>query len=244
MKRVVIVQARMTSTRLPGKVVMEVAGRPMLSQVLRRLKRCRLADDIVIATTMNDEDQPVVDLADAEHVRWFRGDEHDVLSRYAGAARESNADLIVRVTSDCPLIDPEIVDRVIQELASHARECDYAANVIERTFPRGLDAEAFFRDVLERVDRLGRSAPAREHVTAFILRERPELFCTLSITDTQDNSDLRWTVDVPEDLEMVRRLYEEMELGERAVGYREIVAYARAHPSLAAINSEVIQKGV
>ncbi|MBZ5647592.1 MAG: glycosyltransferase family protein [Acidobacteriia bacterium] len=242
MKTAIIIQTRMTSTRLPGKVLMELAGRPMLAQQLRRLKACRSADEIVVATTTNKTDDPVVALAEKEGVRWFRGSEDDVLSRYAGAAREAEADIVVRITSDCPLIDAEVTDRVIAELKTHAGECDYAHNIIPRTYPRGLDTEAMFRDTLERMQRMAVSAAAREHVTHFLLEERPKLFVTRGVTDTEDNSDLRWTVDTADDLAMVRRIYEGLGLGERLAPYREILRYVRAHPEIAAMNAHVQQK--
>lgn len=242
MKRVIVIQARMTSTRLQGKVLMDLAGRPMLAQQLRRLARCCQVDEIVVATTTNATDDPVVAVAQDEGVRWFRGSETDVLARYAGAAREAKADVVVRVTADCPLIDPEESDRVIEALALQGERCDYASNVVRRTFPQGLDTEAMYVDALERLSRLAQSAPAREHVTYFILNEHPELFNIRSVTDTENNSDLRWTVDVPQDLEMVRRLYQELSLGERAVGYRELLAYVRANPAVAAVNAGVAQK--
>lgn len=244
MKRVVIVQARMTSTRLPGKVLMDLAGRPMLAQQLRRLQRCRRVDEIVVATTTNAADDPVVALARAEGVRDFRGSERDVLSRYAGAARETRADLVVRVTADCPLIDPETVDRVIGAAQDDAAACDYASNVIQRTYPRGLDAEVLYADALARLDRLARSPAGREHVTHFLLNERPELFLMRSVTDSEDHSDLRWTVDTADDMAMVRRLYDELNLGREFRGYREILAYVRAHPELAGMNAHVPQASV
>jgi len=243
MRRVIVVQARMTSTRLPGKVLMDVAGRPMLAQQLRRLTRCRLADDIVVATTVNATDDPVVTVARAEGARWFRGSEGDVLDRYVGAARDAKADIVVRVTADCPLIDPDVSDRVIDALVSGPERWDYASNVVRRTFPQGLDTEALFADTLERVHRMARSASAREHVTPFIYRERPDLFLVHSVTDGEDNSDLRWTVDEPADLELVRRVYEGLRVGERAVGYRELLAHARAHPELSALNAAVVPRG-
>ncbi|RMF83582.1 MAG: acylneuraminate cytidylyltransferase [Nitrospinota bacterium] len=230
MKRVLIVQARMTSTRLPGKVLLDLCGRPMLAQQLRRLKRCQRADEIVVATTGQVTDDPVVRLAEQEGVRWFRGEEEDVLSRYLGAAREAGADIVVRITADCPLIDPGVVDRVIGELEQQSAGCDYASNVIQRTFPQGLDAEALFRDVLERVGRLARSAAAREHVTTYIRWEHPELFLIRSVTDVVDNSDLRWTVDTPADLVLVRRLYQELNLAHQVLPYQEVIEYVRRHP--------------
>jgi spore coat polysaccharide biosynthesis protein SpsF len=243
MRRVIVVQARTTSTRLPGKVLMDLAGRPMLAQQLLRLKRCRLADEIVVATTTNATDDSVVALARAAGVRWFRGSEADVLSRYAGAAREAAADLVVRITADCPLIDPAVSDRVIEALASRPERADYASNVLRRTFPVGLDTEVFWSDILYRVERLACSAAAREHVTTFIYVEHPELFLLHSVTDADDNSDLRWTVDTEADLLVVRRLYEELCLNERPAGHLELVRYARAHPELAALNSASFQRG-
>jgi spore coat polysaccharide biosynthesis protein SpsF len=242
MKTSIIVQARMTSTRLPGKVLMDVAGHPMLGQQIRRLKSCKLADEIIIATTVNAADDPIVHLADVEGVRWYRGSEQDVLSRYLGAARESRCSVVVRVTSDCPLIDSEETDKVISELIAHPSECDYAANVLDRKLPRGLDTEAMFIDTLERISRLATSLPAREHVTYLLHHERPELFLTRSVTHAIDNSDLRWTVDECSDLELIRRLYEELGLSDNHVPYPAIVEHVRSHPELQRINHHVAQK--
>jgi spore coat polysaccharide biosynthesis protein SpsF len=239
MRRVIIVQARMTSTRLPGKVLMDVAGRPMLSHQIARLRACREADAIVVATTTNREDDPVVALAEQEGVGSFRGSEHDVLGRYVGAARTFAADLIVRVTADCPLIDPDVTDVAIRELSDHAHECDYVCNFVPRTYPRGLDVEVFFRDGLERVDRLARSTPAREHVTPTFYADRPDLFLRRSIRDREDNSDLRWTVDTPEDLRVIRGLYEDLDLASEMLPYRQVVEYARSRPELSTANASI-----
>jgi spore coat polysaccharide biosynthesis protein SpsF len=222
----------MTSTRLPGKVLMDVAGQPMLAQQLRRLRQCALVDDIVVATTTHATDDPVAELAQREQVGCFRGSEQDVLARYVGAAREAKADVVIRVTADCPLIDPQITDRVIAQLADHAMECDYASNVLHRTYPRGLDVEAFFWDTLLRIDRLARSVAAREHVTLVPRSERPELFLRCSVEDAQNNADLRWTVDTAADLESVRRLYATLDLSTHFVTYPEMVDFARKHVEL------------
>jgi len=239
MKIVAIVQARMGSTRLPGKILMDVAGRPMIAQQLRRLQKCSLVNEIVVATTIHDIDDPVVRLAEHEGVTWYRGSQSDVLARYVEAAEQTKADVIVRLTADCPLIDPQITDKVIQELVDHSSSCDYASNVQQRTFPRGLDVEAFFRDTLLRIDRLGQSTSAREHVTIVPRSERPDLFLCRSVTDTEDNSDLRWTVDTETDLKLIRILYEELDLGNRVAPYREILGYARSHPDLSEINQQI-----
>jgi spore coat polysaccharide biosynthesis protein SpsF len=236
---VVIVQARMTSTRLPGKVLMDLAGKPMLERQLERLARCARADDIVLATTTNATDDPLAELAARLDLRCHRGSEHDVLDRYVGAARAAEADVVVRVTADCPLIDPAETDVVIEALAPGI---DYAANIIERDLPRGLDVEALWRDTLERVDRMASSAPAREHVTYFINAERPQLFERCAVRRPFAAADLRWTVDAPEDLAVVRRIYDELGLAERPLPLADVVAHVRAHPEIAALNAGVAQK--
>jgi len=238
MKKVVIIQARMTSTRLPGKVLMDLAGKPMLEQQLKRLQLCKMVDDIVVATTTNSTDDPVVDVAKKADCRSFRGSEHDVLSRYVGAAESVDADVVIRITSDCPLIDPENTDAVIAELINHASECDYTSNTLVRTYPRGLDVEAFFQDALLRMDRLSTSPVWREHVTLSARTGFKDYFLLRSIEDTENNSDLRWTVDAPSDLELVRRIYEGLDLSSKCRPYREVLAYVRANPELCTLNQD------
>ena len=230
----------MTSARLPGKVLMDLAGRPLLERELERLARCDRADEIVLAVTTNSDDDPLVALADKLGHRWHRGSEHDVLARYRGAAREAGADLVVRVTSDCPLIDAQETDVVIGALEEG--RADYASNILERTLPRGLDAEALWRDVLERTARLATSRPAREHVTWFCHTERPDLFALHSVRRPYDAADLRWTVDTSQDLELVRRLYADLGLAEAPLPLADVIAHVRAHPELAAINAGIDQK--
>lgn len=241
MKRVAVVQARMTSTRLPGKILKDLLGAPMLARQIDRVRRAKRIDEIVIATTTNATDDPVADLARRESVQAFRGSEHDVLERYVGAARASDADVVVRLTADCPLLDGPVIDAVVGAL--EAEPLDYASNVLDqRTYPRGLDVEAFHADVLFRVARLATSRPAREHVTWFIHSERRELFLTKNLPGATDNSDLRWTVDTPEDFQLVHAVYEGLDLARRDVPHPDIVAYVRAHPHLLQLNSNVVQK--
>ena len=196
----------------------------MIAHTLRALQRTRSLDAITVATTTNADDDPVVAVAEREGIGSFRGSEHDVLRRYAGAAKESQAHVVVRITADCPLIDPGVVDRVVAALEPKS---DYASNVIERTYPVGLDVEALFSDVLYRLDRISDSAEAREHVTWFIREERPELFVCRSVVDEEDNSDLRWTVDTADDLAAIRSLFDDLNLVANPLSYREIVAHAR-----------------
>ena len=222
----------MTSSRFPGKVLAELAGAPMLAQELRRLTAARSIDEIVVATTRNAADDAVASVAEAEGAAVFRGDEHDVLGRFVAAANEMHADVVVRITADCPLLDPGVVDRVVEALTGDA---DYSANVVERTFPHGLDCEALHRETLERVDALAASSAAREHVTWLINNERPDLFERVSVVDEEDNSDLHWTVDEPADLEVIRRLYAQFHLAERRLPYSELIHAVRSDPGLATV---------
>jgi spore coat polysaccharide biosynthesis protein SpsF len=227
----------MGSTRLPGKVMRKLMGRPMLAQQLRRLSPCRRVDEIVIATTRKDEDDPIVGLADKHDCMSYRGSEYDVVARFLGACRQARADLVIRITADCPLIDAGLVDQVIEEASGHAAECDYVSNTIKRTFPRGLDVEAFFHDTLERINRLAVSTQDREHVTSLLRGDKRGLFAVRSVEDDHDNSDLRWTVDTPTDWKLIAVLYEQLELDEHILPYRHILAHVRANPELAQINS-------
>ncbi len=232
----------MTSARLPGKVLMDLDGRPLLERELERLARCERADEVVLAVTDRPDDEPLVALARRLGLRWHRGSEHDVLARYVGAARAADAELVVRVTSDCPLIDPDETDAVIAALEERRASCDYASNRLEPHLPRGLDTEVLWRDVLERMDRLATSRPAREHVTWFCYAERPDLFVLHSVRRPFEAHDLRWTVDTADDLAMVRRLYAELGLADRPRPLADVIAFVRDHPEIAALNAHVEQK--
>jgi len=211
----------------------------MLARQLDRLKACKMLDEIVVATTTNSTDDPIVDVCRQPGVRFFRGSERDVLGRYVAAAREAVAEVIVRVTADCPLIDPQITDRVISELVNNSSVCDYASNTSKRTFPRGLDVEAFFLDTLLRIDRLAVSESAREHVTLFLTYKHPELFLCRDVVDKVDHSELRWTVDTATDMELIRTIFDGLEMGSRMVFYREILEHVLARPQLLSMNAHI-----
>ena len=211
----------------------------MLAQLLHRLGACGSLDEIVVATSVAPSDDPIAEFGVRERVRVFRGSEADVLRRIVEAARATQADVVVRVTGDCPLIDPKVADRVIDELTSNEGAADYASNVLRRTFPRGLDVEAMFMDTLLRVDRLATTRAEREHVTITIRSERPGLFLTSSVESDTDNSDLRWTVDEDRDFQLVARLYEELGLAGRILPYETVVDHFRQHPELAGINAGI-----
>jgi spore coat polysaccharide biosynthesis protein SpsF len=238
---VAITQARMGSTRLPGKVAFAVCGRTLLDWHLLRLQCCPQFAEIVVATTTSPDDDPLVAAASRIGVRWYRGSEQDVLDRYLGAAREARAEAVVRVTSDCPLWDPGEGARVIASLLT-GDPVDYAANIIERTLPRGLDTEALWLDVLERMARLSPAGPCpeREHVTYMLHASRPDLFVKRSVAGLGQDGDLRWCVDTREDLACITAIY--AGLSDGLAPYSQVLGFVRAHPEISAMNAMVEQK--
>jgi spore coat polysaccharide biosynthesis protein SpsF len=237
---VAIIQARMGSTRLPGKVLLDLAGETVLARVVNHVRRSHLIAETLVATTNHSADDPIVEECRMFGVAISRGDENDVLDRYFQAAQALSAEAVVRITSDCPLIDPEITDKTIA--AFLASRPDYASNVLERTYPRGLDTEVFSMDALGRAWREARKPYEREHVTPYI-HEHPEKFKLLSVTGDEDHSDHRWTVDTPEDLEFVRAVY--ARVGNKTeFSWRDVLSVLDRHPELSEINRSVTQKAL
>jgi spore coat polysaccharide biosynthesis protein SpsF len=239
MTTVCIVQARMTSTRLPGKVLLPLGGEPMLGRQLERLRRARTLDGIVVATTTNAADDAIAALCGAADVPCFRGSEHDVLSRYAGAARMAGAGTVVRVTSDCPLIDPAVIDEVVA--AYRAGDCDYASNTHPQTWPHGMAVEVFSRAALDQAQAEARASDEREHVTPF-LYWRPERFRLRNVRRSPDLSFHRWTVDTPEDYELVGKLFDAVSARRADFTLADVLEALARHPEWAAINSHVQQR--
>lgn len=237
----IIVQARMTSTRLPGKVLMPVMGKPLLEYQIERLQRVRRVDDIIIATTTKGTDQPIVDLARRLGIKIFRGSEEDVLSRYFGAAQENSLDIVVRITSDCPLIDPAVVDDVIGAYLDNAENCDYVSNALTRTFPRGMDTEVFPFSLLEKVYYEAIEQPCREHVTPYIYENR-EKFRLLNVAYQRDESRHRWTVDTPEDFRLIELILKALYPINKVFELEDILALLNAHLDWFELNSQIEQK--
>lgn len=231
----------MSSSRLPGKVTRTVVGQPMLSLQLERLKRTKMIDRLVVATSTGSDDDEIEKLCTECDVACFRGELNDVLDRYYQAAREYGADTIMRLTADCPLTDPEVIDRLIEFF--EGGNFDYASNVIERTWPRGLDAEIMSFETLERVWHEAKTKPEREHVTLHIYTH-PQRFRLGSLTNDIDLSHLRWTVDEAADMEMVSCVYEALYREDPTFTTADVVAYLDRNPQVAAINASVQQMPV
>jgi spore coat polysaccharide biosynthesis protein SpsF len=238
----IIIQARMGSTRLAGKVLNPIAGRPMLSYQIERLRCCKEAKDIVLATTTLPVDNSIVAFCEAEGVACTRGSEQDVLSRYAEAARTVNAAIVVRITSDCPLIDPVLVDNAVVAFRSNDG-CDYLSNMIQPTWPYGMAVEVMSRAVLDEANAEAREAIEREHVTPFIYW-RPGRYRLKSLIMEPDLSSHRWTVDTPEDFDLISKILTALYPSNPEFEMNDVLNLLRHNPSWELINRHIVQRTV
>ncbi len=240
MKTVAIIQARMGSTRLPGKVMQDIEGATMLARVVSRTRRATSLTGVIVATSTEDGDRPVVEECGRLGVPCFRGNESDVLDRYYRAGQSCGANVVVRITSDCPLIDPSVIDKTVAEFHSHPS--DYASNTLHRSYPRGLDTEVFTMVGLERCWREAKDSYQRVHVTPYFY-QHPALFRLHSVEGERDFSANRWTVDTPEDLQFIREIYNRLGPGD-SFGWREVLELLEREPALRAINESITQKAL
>lgn len=239
---VVIVQARMASTRLPGKVLADIEGEPMLVREVERARRAAYVDDLVVATTTDPEDEPIAQLCQKRGYACYRGSVLDVLDRFYWAARAHNAQVVVRLTGDCPLIDPALIDQAVEAFADADPSVDFVANRLpdRKTLPVGTDTEVCSFEALERAWIEADKPYHREHVMPY-LYEDPNRFRTLLLESDTDYSPYRWTVDTEEDLELARQIFAHFE-GKDDFSWMEIIELYRARPELVQLNAEVEHK--
>lgn len=237
----IYVQARMSSTRLPGKVLMPVLGKPLLKYQMERLSRVKLANQVAILTSVSSKDDEIVNFCNLHGFLCYRGSEEDVLARYYKVAQERCPEAIVRITADCPLIDPEIVDQVIQVYRNLSPQIDYVSNSIQRTFPRGLDAEIFSFKALEQTYFDTKDPNEREHVTLHMYRH-PEKFRLENVPSPIDLSQYRWTVDTPEDFQLIELLLKELYPKNRNFHLKDVLEVLQQHPDWNQINRHIEQK--
>lgn len=240
MRTVLIVQARMTSSRLPGKILLEAAGKPLLAHLVDRLKKVREADEIVIATTVNASDDVVEQFCRHAGIGVFRGSEHDVLSRYAGAAEAFDANIVVRITSDCPMLDPRIVDQYILRYKNSPCRPDYVWCGEAPKLPIGMGVEVFSREALATAHAEATDAYDREHVTPY-LRRRDSGFVIEGVAFPRDLHDYRLCVDVPEDFSLVERVLRILAKKTPDYDLDDIIALIDANPHWRAMNAAVVQ---
>lgn len=243
MKVVCLVQARVGSTRLPGKILKEICGKTILHHEIDRLKKCKEIDEIVIATTDKEDDDKIVNEAKKLSVKYFRGSENDVLSRFYYSAKENNADIIVRVTSDCPCIDFEILDKMLIYFKEKYKEkqVDYLSNTIKRTYPRGYDIEIFTFSALEKSYINAEKEYEREHVTPYIY-DKTNNFLKLSFENKDDYSEYRVTLDTIEDFIVIKNIFENLYYKNPYFKLNDVVQYLNNNLHIVDINKHIEQK--
>ncbi|MDH3975347.1 MAG: glycosyltransferase family protein [Deltaproteobacteria bacterium] len=237
-KIVATIECRMTSSRLPGKVLKEACGKPMLELLVERLRRVKAIEEIILATTTNSTDDPIVSLAKRMGVNYFRGSEHDVLKRVLCAAKSFDGEILVEVTGDCPLLDPEVISQGIA-LYLH-NDCDYVSNLDPVSFPVGIDTQVFSVDLLALADKETDVPADREHVSWFI-RRQPQRFRKLHLPAPQE---LHWpelglTLDEERDYKLITNIFEHFYLEFKDFSTYDILRYLRANPALLEMNKEV-----
>jgi spore coat polysaccharide biosynthesis protein SpsF len=242
-----IVQARMGSTRLPGKVLRPLAGRPMLARIVERVRTCPAVANVVVATSDGAGDEPIRQLCATERIDCFAGSEQDVLDRFYRAAVMFHADPVIRITADCPLVDPGLLTKLVALFGMGGYDHVGVATGAGALFlgggryPDGLDAECFSAAALERAATEATSAPDREHVTPYIWRHKDRFRCG-QLTSPVDYSQLRWTVDNEADFHLIARIYEALSRGDRVFGMDDVLQYLAAHPEIAASNESFVGK--
>jgi spore coat polysaccharide biosynthesis protein SpsF len=239
MKVAAIIQARMGSTRLSGKVLKKVLGKSLLEYQLERVTRAEMIEEIIIATTIKEDDDPIVALCKELSIPYYRGSEDDVLSRYFEAATKYEVDAIVRLTSDCPVIDPKVIDKTIKVFLEG--EYDYVSNSIERTYPRGMDTEVFSYQGLEEIQQKASKTYEREHVTPYFY-QHPEQYNLTCVLHNEDLSRYRLTVDTKEDFELIKCIIQDLYPKKHNFTLEEIIETLQENPDLFFINSHVEQK--
>lgn len=231
-----IVQARTGSTRLPGKVLLDLGGRTVLERVVERVSASKLVDDIVVATTVSPADLEIVKLCLSAGIKVYRGSECDVLDRYYQAAKMFSAGHILRVTADCPLIDPGIISDLIK---LHLKQKnDYTANIIRETFPDGEDAEILTFNTLESAWKSAKLPSEREHVTPYI-RKRPGIFKMSNLSCRHDLSGKRWTLDERKDYKFIKLVYEKLHKKNKIFGMQDVLDLLKKHPDYESINENL-----
>lgn len=234
-KITIIVQAHLGSSRLPKKVMRKILGKPMIWYIIQRVKRTRNIDQVIIATSDKKENQVLNKVAKACKVKIFCGSEKDVLDRYYQCAKNFNADPIIRITSDCPLIDPKIIEKMLDFYLKH--DYDYVSNTIKPTFPDGLDVEIFSFDALKNAVQNAKWESEREHVTPFI-KKNSKRFKLYNFENNEDLSNYRWTVDQKEDLVFIRKIYHLLK-PKHVFSSKDVLRLILDNPKLLRINQKI-----
>ena len=232
----IIIQARTDSIRLPNKVLLKLQGKSVLEHIIKRVSEAKKMDKVIVATTSKSENNKIVDVCKKLNIDYFRGSEEDVLDRYYQAAKQFGFSDVIRITGDCPMIDPEIIDQVIG--LYQRKNLDYATNVIPPTFPDGLDVEVFSQKVLEKSWKEAKLKSEREHVTVYMW-QNPNLFKQNHLKNNTDLSSHRWVLDNPEDYEFMKRVYNKLYPIQPNFRLRDLLKFFSKNPKIEKINEGI-----
>jgi spore coat polysaccharide biosynthesis protein SpsF (cytidylyltransferase family) len=227
-----IIQARTNSSRLPNKILLKLSNTHIIVHIIDRIKKSTLIEQIILATTINHDDQILLDIANDNQITSFKGNEFDVLDRFYNAAKENDAGTVIRITGDCPLVDPILIDKMLKFFLEN--NFDYVSNTIERTFPDGLDIEIFTFATLEKAFFEATWISEREHVTPYIIKN-PKLFKLFSYTNVENLSHLRWCLDEASDYEMLQKIYQEFE-SDNFFSTTDVLKLLEKKPEISEIN--------
>jgi spore coat polysaccharide biosynthesis protein SpsF len=242
-KIVAVIQARMGSKRLPKKALKRIAGRTLIEWIKYRLSFCQEVDQIVLSTADNKVNDPLAKLAESIGLEYFRGSEMDLVQRIHGTAEKFSADTIIRITGDCPLVDPELVDKMVRIYRQKFPDIDYVANILPPTFPDGMDIEIISRKTLNKLDREVRDSLYREWITTTIM-ENPQNFKIYNFTNKDNLSYLRLTVDYPEDFELAKIIFTKLHKEGKIFTLKDILDLFKKEPELVKINEKWVDKEI
>lgn len=235
----IIIQARIGSTRLPGKVMLDLEGKPVLQHVVERCKESKV-DEVIVATSINPENDIIEKLCAKISIPCFRASEDNVLNRYYECAKKFNLNVVIRITADCPLIDPTIINKAIDKF--NEGNYDYVSNIHnKRTYPRGLDTEVFSFDVLKKMDKKVKKKEDKEHVTLYLLRNITQ-YKTAEIVNDIDYSYLRWTLDEKADFKLIKEIYSKLYKKGKQFYMKEVIKLLKENKELQEINKNIKQK--
>lgn len=243
MSKDVIIQARMGSTRLPGKVLKKIKGKPVLWHVVKRVEQSKLIDNVIIATTTSENDDKIVEFCQAYNIKYYRGSEENVLKRYYETAKYFNTDIILRITSDCPLIDPQIIDELLRFYIKNDYDLvtNAGSDLSQRTYPRGFDTEIFSYQLISTIFKKANEKYQLEHVTPYIYENNYKIFY---YKNTKDYSKYRLTLDTKQDYELISNIYEALYNGKHDFYLEAITHFLKQNESLIEINKNNVQKGI
>ena len=243
LKIVAVIQARMGSTRLPQKAIKKILGKTLIEWAKYRLQFCETVDQIVLSTADTEDNDVLAEHAKKIGLEYYRGSEKDLVSRLLETARNFSADAIVRITGDCPLVDSKILDSLVDKYLENPKNIDYVCNILPPTYPDGMDVEIISSEILEKLDKEVKDQLYREWITTTIM-ENPDRFKILNFPYKKNISDLRLTVDYPEDFELTEKIFENLHQEGNSFYLEDILEFLKKNPELVKINEKWADKGI